>query len=486
MSGERPNIIFIITDQQRYDTIRALGYPHMDTPNLDRLVREGVSFSNCHVTAPSCAPSRASLFTGYYPHTTGILKNADRWRRSWIESLAESGYRCVNIGKMHTYPYDAPLGFHERYIVENKDRYLEERWYFDEWDKGLRARGMVKQQREQYRTRSDYRERLGALEWELPEDAHSDMFVGDMAAWWIETKPKQEPLFLQIGFPGPHPPYDPTPEYAEPYMSKNLPLMEVAQAELDAQPPPLKAMRVHNCEVDHDSVVHQLNPTEERRHRQRAYYLANVTMIDRKVGLIMDSLEKAGYLENAVVVFTSDHGDCLTDHGHSQKWTMYDLITRVPLIVWAAKRFQGGRQIDGLCQQMDIGPALLELAGIAPPEDMEAASLLPALRGPSADGNADEESEWRPREAVFAEHGRDGILQETEFMTMARTDEWKLVHFLDEEYGQLFNLKEDPDETRCLWNDPGAQTAKREMLDLLLQWRIRSGCRTRRLYEAYR
>ena len=166
----RPNIIFIITDQQRFDTIAALGNEHMDTPHMDRLVNEGVSFNNCFITAASCAPARASLFTGYYPHTTGIFKNADSWKRSWIEKLADTGYRCVNVGKMHSYPYHTPLGFHERYVVENKDRYLEERYYFDEWDKALKARGLVKQQRELYRKRADYKEALGAFDWELPED----------------------------------------------------------------------------------------------------------------------------------------------------------------------------------------------------------------------------------------------------------------------------------------------------------------------------
>ena len=102
------------------------------------------------------------------------MKNADLWRHSWIELLQKSGYRTVNIGKMHSYPYQTPLGFDERYVVENKDRYLEERYYFDEWDKGLRARGLVKQQREIYRKLPDYKERLGAFEWELPEDAHPD------------------------------------------------------------------------------------------------------------------------------------------------------------------------------------------------------------------------------------------------------------------------------------------------------------------------
>src|SRR5690606_31841145 len=145
-----------------------------------------------HITAPSCAPSRASLFTGYYPHTTGILKNADRWTRSWVEQLAAAGYYCVNVGKMHTWPYDTPLGFHERDVEENKDRYLENRYYFDEWDKALAARGMVKQPRELSRRRPDYRERLGAFEWELPEETHSDMFVGDFATWWLRTKPRPQ------------------------------------------------------------------------------------------------------------------------------------------------------------------------------------------------------------------------------------------------------------------------------------------------------
>jgi len=470
VSDQRPNIILIITDQQRYDTIAALGFPYMTTPTLDRLVNEGVSFTDCHVVAPSCAPSRASLFTGYYPHTTGILRNADRWEHSWVELLAESGYYCVNIGKMHTFPYQTPLGFHERYVVENKDRYLEGRWFFDEWDKGLRARGLVKQQRELYRRRPDYRERLGAFEWELPEETHSDMFVGDLAVWWLNTKPQpDQPLFLQIGFPGPHPPYDPIYRYAEPYLQRDLPDPVVTEEDLASQPPPLQALRQHNTEVDHDSLVHLLHPTPEQVHRQRAYYFANVTMIDEKIGAILRALESRGYLDNAVVIFTSDHGDALCDHGHSQKWTMYDVITRVPLIVWAPGRFPGGHRVEALCQLMDVGPAVLELAGVETQETMEAESILPALCGDDFSG----------REYVYAEHGRDGILQGTEFMTMVRTREWKLVHFLGEDYGQLFHLSEDPGELHNLWDDPGAASAKGALLDELREWRIRSDVHTK-------
>jgi arylsulfatase len=468
MSDNRPNIIFIITDQQRYDTINALGYDYMDTPNLDRLANEGVVYTQCHVTAASCAPARASLFKGYYPHTTGILKNADTWRRSWIELLNDSGYHCTNVGKMHTWPFETELGFDERYVVENKDRYLEGRYYFDEWDKALRFRGLIKQQRELYRKRDDYRDRLGAFEWELPEDTHPDMFVGDMATWWINSYPKTAPLFLQIGFPGPHPPYDPIPRYADPYLKKDLPLLEVTQKELDNQPPAFKELRQHNQDIDHDSVVLELEPTEEQRHLQRAYYLANVTMIDEKVGEIIDALEQNDYLDNSIIIFTSDHGDCLTDHGHSQKWTMYDSITRIPLIVWAPQKFQGGRVVDELCQQMDLGPTILELAGVEVPHTLEAISMKESL----------ESDDWKGRDYVFAEQIKDGILTGCEFMTMVRSQEWKLVHFLDEPHGQLFNLTEDPDELNNLWDDEGSAKEKQNLLDVLREWRIRSGIET--------
>ena len=259
-------------------------------------------------------------------------------------------------------------------------------------------------------------------------------------------------------------------------MARDLPLQPVTAAELASQPAPYKAMRQHNADVDHDSVVHLLEPTPEQRHRQRAYYLANVEMIDTQVGQIMQALEDEGYLKNAVVVFTSDHGDCLTDHGHSQKWTMYDTITHMPLIVWSPQRFTGDRRVEGLCQQMDIGPALLELAGVEPAPTMEARSLRPALQGDA----------WQPREYVFAEHGRDGILQETRFMTMVRSHDWKLVHFVDCAEGQLFDLRHDPGETVNLWDDAGHADKKQELLDVLRDWRINSDVHTAGWSAAWR
>lgn len=476
MPESQPNIILFITDQQRFDTIGALGFSYMDTPNLDRLVEEGVSLRNCFCAAPSCAPSRASLFTGYYPHTTGVFKNKDVWRHSWVELLAATGYHCVNIGKMHTFPFETEMGFHERYVVENKDRYYEGRYYFDEWDKALHARKLDKPGRELYRQLTDYRERMGAVDWPLAEDMHPDVFVGELAKWWVERHPVTEPLFLQVGFPGPHPPYDPVKRYTEPYLERDLPIELATPEDLAGQPPPFHALRRHNVEIDHDSVVHDLEPTPEQLHRLRAHYLANVTMIDEKIGEILSELTDKGYLDDAVVIFTSDHGDALGDHGHIQKWTMYDVITRVPTIVWDPRRFPGGRTLDGLHQQMDLGATILELAGAPIPDTMEARSLVPALQG----------TDERGREYVFAEHSRDTILQEAEFMTMVRSDRWKLVHFLDEPYGQLFDLENDPGETQNLWSDPGHAEEKSRLLDVLREWLVRSNLRTGEWSRAWR
>jgi arylsulfatase len=474
--NERPNIIFIITDQQRFDTIKALGFDHMNTPNMDRLVNEGVSFNNCFITAPSCAPARASLFTGYYPHTTGIYQNADTWRHSWVENLAESGYNCVNIGKMHTWPYTTPCGFHHRYIVENKDRFLEGRHFYDEWDKFLRAKGVTKPQRVLYRKRADYDTALGAFAWDLDEELHSDVFVGDMALWWLDSFPVDGTLFLQIGFPGPHPPYDPRSEYLDEYLAKDLPLLEVTDKELEEQPRAYKGMRVHNTEVDHDSIKHSLNPTDEMRHRQRAHYLANVTMIDKKIGQVLDKLEEKGLLENSILVFTSDHGDCLTDHGHSQKWTMYDIVNRVPMIVRAPKYFKGGRVVEDMIQNMDIGPALLAMAGAEIDPNMQAETVLPVLKGEA----------WNGRKAVFAEQVKDKNFTEADYMSMVRTEEWKLVHFIGEADGQLFNLKNDPDEVENLWHKDGYDAKKAELTNALFEWMVTSQKKAAKWAEKWR
>ncbi len=311
------------------------------------------------------------------------------------------------------------------------------------------------------------------------EHLHSDIFVGNMAKWWVETYPQTEPLFLQIGFPGPHPPYDPTPRYAERYMDKNLPLPDVSQEELDGLPPAYKIMRQHNTEVDHDSVHWDLNPSREQLHRLWAYYLANVTMINEKIGEILQSLDKQGYLDNAVVIFVSDHGDNLGDHGQIQKWTFHEEVVKTPCIFWSKNPdlIKGaGRREEGMCQLFDLGPTILEMAGASIPGDFEAKSLVPALKGET----------WTPRDYVFCEQVGDTNLTGTQMETMVRSKEWKLVHFMGETNGQLFDLEYDPKERKNLWDDPAYSEAKQQMHQVLYDWHFESRFNTRNWCAEYR
>jgi arylsulfatase len=469
MPESPPHIVLVMTDQQRIDTIRALGASHMNTPNLDRLVREGVSFDNCFVNAPSCVPSRASLFSGYSPHTSGVLRNGQKWGKTWVEQLAASGYHCVNVGKMHTIPYDAPAGFHERFVVENKDRFFEGRWYADEWDKALVHQGAVKPSRAGYRALPDYAERLGAFDWPLADNQHSDVFVAETAMWWLETRPKPDALFMQVGFVGPHPPYDPPARYSRPYLDKlDLPLPEVSLEELDQLPASLKAKREHDTKIDHDAVSWSLDPTPEQLRRLRAHYDGNVTLIDEQLGRLIETLESQGYLDDCVVIFMSDHGDNLGEHGLSQKWSMYDMVTRVPAIVWAPGQFAGGRRLKQLCQLFDFGPTILELAGLEPAADMEAQSLLPALLG----------EQWQGREAVFCEQVGDVAMANTKLITMIRTEHDKAVFFLGSEDGQYFDLRTDPREVNNLWRAPEVQSRLAQLRQLTLEWRLDSTVHT--------
>ncbi len=457
----QPNIVFLMTDQQRYDTIAALGFPHMVTPNLDKLVGEGASFSKMFVTSPSCSPSRASIFTGLYPRSHGVLRNDEKWRWTWVQELARSGYRCVNVGKMHTNPFEQSFGFHERHVVENKDRaHPTLPFFLDNWDKALWVRGVEKPDRVALRRRADYRDRLGAFTWELPADLHPDNFVANLAVHWLDTYTRNEPFFLQIGLPGPHPPYDPTPDALSIYADRALPEAIRDEHDLASQPKVLQELRREHQSSDHDAIVHLADPTPAQTRRQRQHYYANVTMIDTQVGNLMSALERRGVLDNTVFIYTSDHGDCLNDHGHSQKWTMFEQSVHVPAVVWGPACGIGQRNVHGLTSSMDLGPTVLALAGLDAPPFMQATSLLPAIHGEPGS----------VREFVFAEHARDMILRGTEWMTMIRDDRWKLVQFAGSDEGQLFDLEHDSDEIRSLWDTASARPKKEELLERIGHW----------------
>jgi arylsulfatase len=463
----RPNIIIFMTDQQRVDTIAAHGASWMKTPHIDRLAREGVSFSNCFCTSPSCVPSRASFFTGMFPHTSGVYHNRSEWKPTWVQTLREAGYHTVNVGKMHTMPLDEPFGFDQRFVVENKDRPLrlagDHGGMFDEWDKFLAAAGVSKPTRESYKSHPDHDRALGAYTWELDERYQSDAFVGHTAEWFVRRRKSAAPLFLQIGFPGPHSPFDPPKRCVEPYRDADFPMPHVTDEELANQPPPHDVFRREWMRGDHDGLKWKLRPPAADMRRMREHYYGNVTLIDEWIGKIMAALSDRGYLENAVVLFLSDHGESLGDHAHIQKWLMYDCVTRVPAVLWAPDKLPQGVTQSQLTQHMDLAATLLDLAGVAQPFPNEAMSLLDVIR-----------SDAPGREYVFSEHAADNILTDVKLLTMVRSRTHKLVHYLDQPWGELYDLQSDPGEVRNRFDDPTLSVVKQELHNVMCNWYGRS------------
>ena len=468
-----PNIILFITDQQRADTINALGAPWMITPNLDRLVKEGTSFTKCYTTSPVCVAARSSLFTGYYPHSTGVFTNFQPWEPTWLKQLADSGYHCVNMGKMHINPYDKLGGFHQRYPIENKDRplFLDEhqRAWHDEWDKALHARNLIKPSRYN-RLEQDlefFLQARGCYPWELDEDMHSDVFLGDMVQWWLKERESTAPLFLQIGFPGPHPPYDPVQKYLSMYDDVDIPLPDLTDEELESQPQTIKNLRMDMKRLNIDSIAWVDKPTREDMVKIRKHYAANITMIDEKIGQIMDALDQKDYLKNSIIIFTSDHGDALGDHGCIQKWNMYESSVNVPLLFWSPGNVPAGKVSDELVQLFDVAPTILEKTDVPIPESWEAQSLWPIINEDS-----------KGRDVVYSELARDHIQLTSEYIIMRRDKKYKLVWYTGDNFGELFDVIDDPQEQRNLWNNPEYIDTRKSLLHALQEWLVMSLLRT--------
>ena len=455
----RPNIILIMTDQQRFDTIGAWGCDYMITPNLDRLVGEGISFRQAFCPGATCISSRAAIFTGMYPHTTGVYSfNPWAAHRNWVQDLAEGGYWCVNIGKMHFSPRDVDGGFHERVIVENPtNKTLDNGGADDDWGRFLSLHGL---QRPNDRNKTDpqWKQKYQGVPWHLEERFHSDVFIGDTALSWIRNHKGERPLFLQVGFTGPHEPWDPLPRHLDFYRDKKMPSRIFREGELEEKPPQHKAHQYMHAHTEHESVIDMYSPDEEDIARMRRHYYAKITTVDEKIGQLLEALEKRGYLENSLLLLCSDHGELLGDHKMAYKWLMYDPIVHVPLIVRDARDGKKGTlaqptKVDDLVSLMDLGPTILEAAGLEVPDYMEGRSLRPYLE--------EKEEDFRPRECVFTEDN---------YQIMMRSQEHKLVYYIGQEEGELYDLEEDADELWNLWNRAEHQQLKQQLLNQLLGW----------------
>lgn len=453
--SNRPNIIFISGEQQRYDTIRALGAEWMITPNMDALAAESMAFDQAFCPAATCVSSRSALYTGLWPHNTGIY-GFDRasGRLHWLHRLREAGYHTASIGKTHL-PGD---GFDES-IAELGNKYANVQADDPaDWHRALSERG-YEPPLDLNETDPDFYDRLGAIAWPLPEELHPDIWTADRALEWIDRWDGSQPFYLHFGFLSPHDLYDPPQRFIDQYDDADIPMPEVTAEELAGMPDELFAEQRRDEDGHHVTVIKASHATPERIRTMRRHYFASVTMMDEKLGQIVAKLKEKGLYDDAVIVYTSDHGDHLFDHGLYYKGELYDTIVRMPLLIRDPAGPGPQRRPDDLVSQLDVVQYMLERAGVKA-GDLDGISLAPTVLEGAA----------HSREFVYAEEGATGLRPEPDLVAMVRTRTHKLIYFQGNHTGQLFDLVDDPGETHNRWADPYCQGVRAQLTAQLLDW----------------
>ena len=376
----RPNILWLCTDQQRWDTIQALGNPHIRTPNIDRLAREGVAFTHAFCQSPICTPSRASFLTGMYPSSVHACTNGNP---HWADAaplvtylLAQAGYDGGLAGKFHlSGSYDRI----EPRLPNDGYRYFQfSHAPRDSWPEGHDYADWVRAQGYD----------LGELRKDpakLPPELHQTTWCAEKSIEFIEQDHGGKPWFLSFNPYYPHPPFDPPQDYLDRYDADTLPGPLFRESDL------VEKQKLES--VDFQSKVRR--PEDFGAMAKKAAYYAMIELIDDQIGRMLDALERTGQRENTLIIFMSDHGETLGDHGLIEKGCrFYEGLVRVPLIFSWPGHFQPGLVQDALVELTDIAPTLLDICGVEKPERMQGRSLLPLLNGETHEHRAAVRSEY--------------------------------------------------------------------------------------------
>lgn len=430
--AERPNLILLLTDDQRWDTLGAYGNPIVQTPQLDRLAGDGVVFDRMFVTTSICAHSRASIFTGQYVRRHGIndfrtpLTEA-QLAHSYLGVLKEGGYRMGFIGKWGV--GEPPEGF------------------FD-YSTAFPGQG-------RYWVTVDGRER------------HLTSVMGDQALEFLEGSSLDTPFCLSISFKSPHvqdsydlreDPFPFDPALKELYAGLEIPPPKTAESQyFDRLPVFLK-----NSENRMRWAVRFWGPARYQESVKGYYRL--IGGVDVVVGRILDKLEEKGLAGRTAILFTSDNGFFLGEHGLAGKWLPHEASIRVPLIVHDPRlpADRRGTRRDEIALNVDLAPTLLGLAGLPVPEGMQGRSLVPLLRG-------DRPSDWRTE--FFYEHlFQHPRIPPTEAV---RTQRWKYIRYVDSNplFEELYDLDRDPLEERNLASDADHHDLLEAMRERWRRWR---------------
>lgn len=417
----RPNVLLVFTDQQRADTIGALGNPVIRTPNLDRLVREGVAFTNAFTPSPVCIAARCSLIFGQYPHNTGCYENTKMpqdGRQTMMEALTRAGYRTHGIGKCHFRPDPHGLwGFESRETQEeiaraDRDDYLQ---YLQ-----AQGYGHIK---EAHGLRSEmYYIPQPA---QMPAEHHPTQWVGDRAVAFIEEQAGSDrPWFLYVGFIHPHPPWALPVPWNKLYRAVDMPLPNV--------PADWEALLTYQNRFQNRYKYRDQGIDLNLVRCMKAYYYAAVSFVDYQVGKILHALQTTGQLDNTLIVFTSDHGELLGDFNSFGKRSMHDASSRVPFIVRFPGVYPAGMRCDTPVSLVDIAPTVLAAAGAEiTTHSVDGVDLAQLYHGAHS------------RSLVFAQHGTGPLAT-----YMAVSKEWKYFYSAADDAEFLFDRMRDPFETR--------------------------------------
>ncbi|WP_201839963.1 sulfatase family protein [Microvirga zambiensis] len=473
----RPNILWICTDQQRWDTLGCYGNSFVRTPNLDRLADRGVLFEQAFCQSPVCTPSRASILTGRYPRTTRTRQNGQDIPEDEVlvtKLLADAGYICGLAGKLHLsacHPSVTP-GMERRI----DDGYAEFHWSHHP------AIAYAKQKTNHNWPTNEYNLWLleqgteydpkpfgesGHVEIGPPVEHHHTTWCAEKAETFIEANAGgKRPWLFSVNFYDPHHPFDPPLDYLQRYLDRldEIPVPAYVPGELDGKP-------VYQT-IDHEKAYgghagYPFDQMKDKDHRLvTAAYWAMCDLIDDQVGRLIDALERTGQLDNTIVIFMSDHGEMLGDHGIYLKGPyFYEPAVHVPLIIAGSKDLiRQGERVATLTELTDIAGTLLDAAGIERHPGMQGRTLWPLIARRNASPGP-----LGPRDDVYCEYynampWHKGPAPQA---TMVRTERYKLVAFHGEPLGELYDLEADPGETINLWNDERSASVKLYMLQKL-------------------
>ena len=448
MSNRPPNILWICSDQQRFDTVHALGNPLIRTPNLDRLVENGVSFTQAYCQSPVCTPSRASFLTGRYPRTTRCRQNGQTIpadERLLPRILKDHGYRCGLAGKLHLSSCSdgkVEQRIDDGYVVFHWSHHPQPDWPENAYQQWLHARGVTWEEFSS-QPETDY-VRAG-----VPAEFHQTTWCAEMAIEFLRQH-RHEPWLFSVNMFDPHHPFDPPAEYLERYDPADMPVPKFRPGELDNKPRYQQLDHIWAHNVPGGMHVESLSATQSRR--ITAAYYAMCELIDDQVGRMLSALKETGQLENTIVIFMSDHGEMLGDHGIYLKGPhFYDEAVHVPLIIHWPEHLAPGLRSDALVELIDLAPTLCELTGIPPEPAFQGRSLAAICRG-----DADPAVH---RDAVYCEY-TNSWTHHRSYGTMLRTRTHKIVIYHGVPDGELYDLTADPDEFTNLWNSPTHQDLK--------------------------